>query len=124
MFRANKITTRSMQVKKANGQKHTSENERQSARHVNIADFLFDSSYQVVTWVLIALCIGAIFYYAGKDNGRGILWSGIGLLFSIILMIGIIADRRFFKSNHAAISTLARQAGTPHIFFKTTGLKV
>ncbi len=39
-----------------------------------IVGFLFDSAYQAVTWVWIAISISAFFYYAGKDNERGMRW--------------------------------------------------
>jgi hypothetical protein len=63
-----------------------------------VANFLFDSAYQIVTWVFIALSIGGIWYFVSKGNYRGTLWSVITLACSVIVMIGIMADHYFFRS--------------------------
>jgi hypothetical protein len=55
--------------------------------------FLFDSAYQVVTWVLIALSIGAIFFFLSQQNYRGAIWSGVALLVCIGIMLGLLAVR-------------------------------
>jgi hypothetical protein len=55
--------------------------------------FLFDSAYQVVTWVLIALAIAALFLFLSKGNHKGILWSVIALLVCVEVMVGLIAER-------------------------------
>lgn len=67
-------------------------------RHPNITEFLFDSFYQVVTWVCIGLAVGGLWYFASKDNGRGVLWSVCALFCSIVIMISIIADKYFFRA--------------------------
>jgi len=77
-------------------EKHTKSNS-QRQRKMNITDFLFESAYQIVTWVLIGLSIGFFIFYLGKGNSRGILWSLISLFVWIIVMVGIIADRSFFR---------------------------
>jgi hypothetical protein len=77
------------------------ESESFDQRHMNIQDFLFDSIYQVVTWVCIALAIGSIFYFASKSSNRGVMWSITALLCFVTIMIGIMADRHFFRGDVA-----------------------
>jgi hypothetical protein len=55
--------------------------------------FLFDSAYQILTWVFIALSIGAIFFFLSKQDYRGVLWSVVALLICILIMLGLLADR-------------------------------
>lgn len=55
--------------------------------------FLFDSAYQVVTWVLIALSISAGFFFLSKQNYQGAVWSGVALLVCIVVMLGLLYDR-------------------------------
>jgi hypothetical protein len=63
-----------------------------------IRRFLFDSTYQVVTWVWIGLSIAAYFYYLSKDSSRGVLWSGISLAFAALVMIILVASQHFSAS--------------------------
>jgi hypothetical protein len=65
---------------------------------MNISDFLFESIYQIVTWVFIALSIGSIFYFANQGNKKLVMWSVIGLICFTLIMIGIIADRQLFRT--------------------------
>jgi len=95
-------------------EKHAKDN-CQSRRQMKITDFLFDSAYQVVTWVLIALSIGGFFYFLGKSNGRGALWSAIALFIFIAIMIGIVADRFFFRGTN--------KKERPYVIFRATRLK-
>jgi hypothetical protein len=64
-----------------------------------IINFLFDSVYQVVTWVWIAVSISAFFYYASKQTGggRGMVWSAVSLFCSILVMVSLIAKQHFSK---------------------------
>ena len=55
--------------------------------------FLFESAYQVVTWVFITISIAAVFYFLAKGNHRGVLWSVITMVICVAIMIGLIADR-------------------------------
>jgi hypothetical protein len=87
----NKTSTKPQQ------EKERSKSDGRGKRDMNIADFLFDSVYQIVTWVCIALAVGGIWYFASRDNSRGILWAAIALFCSIAIMIGIIADGHFFR---------------------------
>ncbi|MEY2520904.1 MAG: hypothetical protein QOF24_2663 [Verrucomicrobiota bacterium] len=92
-------------------------NDGDDGRHMNVGDFLFDSAYQIVTWVLIAISIGSFFYFLSKGSGRGMMWSGAGLICSITAMLALLADRYFFQSK-AKITAETR----PHVFFKATAL--
>jgi hypothetical protein len=60
---------------------------------MNFKAFMFDSTYQIITWVLIALAVGSIFYYKSQGSNRGIIWSIVALIIFIALMVGMIADR-------------------------------
>jgi hypothetical protein len=60
---------------------------------MNISRFLFDSAYQLVTWVFIGASIASLFYFLGKESKKGIIRSLIGLLVSIIIMLGLLAYR-------------------------------
>lgn len=68
-------------------------------RRKKIANFLFDSAYQVVTWVWIGLSIAALFYYAGKDSVSGIRWSIVSLISSVVVMIVLVANQHFFSKH-------------------------
>src|SRR5438270_8094110 len=54
---------------------------------------LFDSAYQVVTWVFIALSISAGFFFLGKQNYRGVVWSVVALLICTVIMLGLLYER-------------------------------
>jgi hypothetical protein len=87
--------------------------------------FLFDSIFQVVTWVGIAACLGAIFYFLSKDNMRGTYWGGAGLVILILLMIAMVGDRHFFQNSSAqpTISpTSARTKERPYVFIHENAL--
>lgn len=59
--------------------------------------FLFDSAYQVVTWVWIAASISAFFYFASKESGNGMRWSVASLVVSVVVMIALVASQHFIK---------------------------
>src|ERR1700736_4090127 len=61
------------------------------------AAFLFDSAYQIVTWVCIAGSFLAMSYFLSKDNMRGAYWSGVVLLIFVVLMLALLGDRHFFQ---------------------------
>ena len=60
---------------------------------MKVSEFLFDSIYQIVTWVLIALSIGGIYHFSSRGNIRGVMWSIIALVVFVAIMIGIIGER-------------------------------
>jgi hypothetical protein len=60
---------------------------------MNITDFLFESTYQIITWVCIACTIGSIFYFFSKEDYRGVVWGVVGLICSVTIMVGMIAIR-------------------------------
>jgi hypothetical protein len=60
--------------------------------------FLFDSAYQLVTWVLIALSISAIFFFLSKQDYREAGWSVVALLVCIGIMLGLLAVRYVTES--------------------------
>ncbi len=68
-------------------------------RQRRLTRFLFDSAYQVVTWVWIAVSISAFFYYASKDSSHGMRWSAASLVLSVIVMIALIASQHFVKTD-------------------------
>jgi hypothetical protein len=60
---------------------------------MKVRAFVFDSAYQVVTWVLIAVAIAALFLCVSKGNHKGILWSAVALLICVEIMVALIAER-------------------------------
>ena len=80
-------------------------------------NFIFDSIYQIVTWVFIACAIAALFYCLSKGNTRGVIWSFVGLICSVVVMIGIIADDHFFRSD-----TATPVGNRPYVFISETAL--
>lgn len=60
---------------------------------------MFDSVYQVVTWVWIAFSIGAFFFYASKQTGgeRGMLFSILSLVCSVVVMIALVARNHYLS---------------------------
>lgn len=83
---------------------------------MNVRDFLFESIYEVVTWVFIALSIGGIFYFASTNRKR-VRWSIIALIFSIVMMIGLIAQRHFSQQ------PMTNDQGQPELFVINTRLQ-
>ena len=82
---------------------------------MKMINFVFESLYQVVTWVFIGLTIGGIFYFLSKGNIRGVVWSSVGLICFVVIMIGIVADHYFFRSEaQTAVSSKER----PYVFFE------
>src|SRR5690348_8712395 len=63
----------------------------------NLNAFLFESAFQVITWVCIGACFLSASIFFSKDNLRGVYWSGIFLAVFIFLMLGLIGDRHFFQ---------------------------
>src|SRR5262245_397708 len=63
-----------------------------------LPDFLFDSAYQIVTWVCIGGCLAFFFYSLSRDSMRGAYWSGSFLIVFIVLMLALVGDRHFFQS--------------------------
>jgi hypothetical protein len=87
--------------------------------------FLFDSAYQIVTWVLIAASLGILLLFWSKDNYRGVLWGVIWLVCSISVMLGLLADRYFFQRTGANSETRQHSWNEhrPYVFIKECGLK-
>jgi hypothetical protein len=56
---------------------------------------LFDSAYQVVTWIWIGMSIGSYFYYLSKASSQGALWSMVSLVCSGVVMIVLVASQYF-----------------------------
>src|ERR1700686_349769 len=66
-----------------------------------IITFLFDSVYQVITWVWIAASISSFFFFAGKPSGQrgqGMAWSAVSLFLAVAAMIILVAKRYFFDA--------------------------
>jgi hypothetical protein len=85
-----------------------------------IIDFFFDSAYQVVTWVWIAISISSFFFFAGKpegQRGRGMMWSFISLVLSVIVMILLLAKRYFWDSDGKPIDR--PELSTERVYVKT-----
>jgi hypothetical protein len=60
---------------------------------MNVRGMLFDSFYEIITWVFIALSISAFFYFLSKSQARGMVWSGVALVECVVIMVGLIADK-------------------------------
>jgi hypothetical protein len=65
---------------------------------MKLHEFLFESVWQVVTWVCIGLSAAFLVGHFFKGNNRGIMWSVIFLTIFILLMLGMVADRVWFDS--------------------------
>ncbi len=83
-----------------------------------ITNFLFDSVYQVVTWVWIAVSISAFFFFASNKSTRGMVASAISLLVAVITMLSLMAKKHFWdgpkqrakvRPKHAAVKLLVDQ---------------
>jgi hypothetical protein len=103
---------------KAERKEKRRESNSDGGRKMNISDLLFDSVYQIVTWVVIAGAIGGIYHFLSKDNWRGVLWSSIGLACAVAIMIGLIADRYFFRS-----ATKETKQERPYVVFRELALQ-
>jgi hypothetical protein len=86
---------------------------------MKMTNFLFESLYQVITWVFIALAVGSIFYFLSKGNTRGVLWSSVGLVCFVAVMIGIVGDHYFFRSE---VQTTAPAKERAYVFIEGTSL--
>src|SRR5436305_941957 len=61
-----------------------------------IITFLFDSFYQVVTWVWIGVSISAFFFFASNKSKNGMIGSAVSLLAAILLMLALMAKKHFW----------------------------
>lgn len=102
-----------------------------------MANFLFDSGYQVVTWVSIAASISSFFFFAGKPSGQrgqGMAWSAISLCLATAVMIILLAKRYFYDAEKAprlekepnigvfeTIFEVSKSLGTPVLAIKNYG---
>jgi hypothetical protein len=89
---------------------------------MNVRAFLFDSAYQLITWVCIALSIGSIFYFLGKGYWRGALWAFVILLVSIVVMLGLLADR-YIVEGYTRRAPVTETQERPYVVFRATRLK-
>jgi hypothetical protein len=78
-----------------------------------LVEFLFESIFQLVTLVGIAIAIAAIFYFLSKDNSRGVIWSSAALACAVVVMLAIIADRHFVRG--AVNRTSSESATAPAV---------
>lgn len=70
-----------------------------------IIAFFFDSVYQVVTWVWIAVSISSFFFFAGKprvEGGKGMAWSAVSLSIAVVVMILLLAKKYFLDAREMA----------------------
>ena len=94
---------------------------------MNITDWLFDSIYDVVTWVCIALSCGFLIGFYFTHRWRGFVWAAAMLLIFSVVMLAIRADR-FVRAKAAvpsaeiAISSLSNITERPYI--TVTGLSL
>ena len=58
-------------------------------------NFLYESVFQIVTWVFIALSVGFLILFISQHNWKGVLFSAAALLCSTIIMLALIAQRHF-----------------------------
>jgi hypothetical protein len=61
-----------------------------------IITFLFDSVYQVVTWVWIGVSISAFFFFASNKSNSGMVLSVVSLLAAILVMLSLMAKKHFW----------------------------
>lgn len=64
-----------------------------------IITFLFDSVYQVVTWVWIAVSISAFFFFASNKSKSGMIGSAVSLLVAIFVMLALMAKKHFLDGD-------------------------
>lgn len=75
-------------------------------RHMQLLrTILFESAYDLVTWVLIALAVGSVLLFYSTKNWRGLLWAGCALVCLTAIMVAL-------KAQHH-ISVFAEQPPTP-----------
>jgi hypothetical protein len=86
---------------------------------MKMTNFLIESLYQVITLVFIALAIGSIFYFLSKGNTRGVLWSSVGLVCFVTILIGIVGDHYFFRSDVPAVIP-NNERERPYVFIAGT----
>lgn len=85
--------------------------------------FLWESSFNIITWVCIAASLGFALLFYSKGEMRGFLWSLIALIICTVLMLGVIADRHFFQGPPKRRPTVERQE-TPEPEFPSFDVKV
>jgi hypothetical protein len=64
-----------------------------------IMRFLFESVYQVVTWVWIAVSISAFFFFASSKSKNGMIDSAVSLFVAILVMLMLIAKKHFWDGD-------------------------
>lgn len=68
---------------------------------------LFETTYDLVTWVLIGLTIGLVVTFATTKNWRGLLWSGCALICLTTIMVALKAQ------HHVSVFAEGPPAPTP-----------
>ncbi len=64
--------------------------------------FLFlDSVYDVITWAIIGLTIGGIWYFKSAKDSQGVNWSIVILIVSVIAMIAVKTFKHSWADGHA-----------------------
>lgn len=91
--------------------------QKQQSRENNlegVMSFLFESAYQIVTWVLIALAVGFILLFFSKENWRGVLWSSCALFCFVAIMLCLLAQRHFqiFQPSSVARASITAKRPT------------
>ncbi len=87
----------------------------------SVVEFLFASEYDVLTWILIALCAGTVLLFVDKENWRAVMWSVVALIVCGLVMIALQADRHFFRNRSQAVVTPTLTTGLseavrPYVF--------
>lgn len=102
------------------------EDQSQGGGYMNFTDFLFESVYQIVTWVVIGLSIAGIAVFYSQQRWRLVMWAVAIMLCAIVVMIGIIADRAFFHPKDSRKPETGghadRAASEPFLIVWQTGL--
>lgn len=96
------------------------ENSEHGFTLANLKAFLFDSAFNVITWVCIGACFLSASIFFSKDNMRGVYWSGVFLAAFIVLMLGLLGDRWFFQGTKKTTKPNERR---PYVFLNVIGLK-
>jgi len=80
--------------------------------------FLFDSAYQIVTWVLIALSISAVFFFLGRQDYGGVVWSSVALVICVVIMLWLLYDR--YITEGKTVSVLLPPSNRPWLNIEVT----
>jgi hypothetical protein len=67
--------------------------------YMTFTAFFFDTAYDLVTWIVIALSVGFLIAFFFKGSWRGVMWASVVLISASLVMVAIRADKFLFRSS-------------------------